>query len=144
MIRRTAYRLFVSTVVLDGLPANEKDYFVRPYVQIVKGAEDVIAAMKRYDVEKVDAVKVYDGLSVESLRAIVKEAARLRLPVIGHFKDVRTVADVGAQGVEHLWPIAHAVLDTKAQAEARKKVRRESAFPRKPSWISRRCQPSLT
>jgi hypothetical protein len=28
--------------------------------------------------------------------------------VIGHFKDVRTVADVGAQGVEHLWPIAHA------------------------------------
>lgn len=122
-------RLFVSTVVLDGPPANEKDYFVRPYVQIVKGTEDVIAAMKRYDVEKVDAVKVYDGLSVESLRAIVKEAARLRLPVIGHFKDVRTVADVGAQGVEHLWPVAHAVLDTAAQAEARKKVRRGVSLP---------------
>lgn len=117
-------RMYVTTVVLDGPPKSEKDYFVRPYVQIVKGPEDVLAAMKRYDVEKVDGVKVYDGLSVESLRAIVKEAKRLKLPVIGHFKDVRTVADVGAEGVEHLWPVAHAVLDEKAEAEAKKKVRR--------------------
>ncbi|MBI3939190.1 MAG: amidohydrolase family protein [Acidobacteria bacterium] len=116
-------RIFVSATVLDGPPVSE-GYFERPYVHIVKNAEEAAAALRQHIGEEADAIKVYDGLNVEMLRAIVREAQKANLPVIGHFKDVRDVVAAGAQGVEHLEPVSHAVADSQAMQEAMKKVRK--------------------
>ena len=56
-------RLFISTNNLDGPPANE-NYFLRPYVEIVEGPEEALRSVRRQITEQVDAVKVYDGLSI--------------------------------------------------------------------------------
>ena len=116
-------RLFHATFNLDGPPKSE-NYFLKRHVQILKDPEEAMFAMRRYIAGRVDAVKVYDGLSVEVLRAIVREANKANIPVIGHFKDVRTAADVGAHGVEHNGAVANAVLDKQAREEALKKVRK--------------------
>jgi imidazolonepropionase-like amidohydrolase len=117
-------RMFHSTENLDQTPKNLDDYFVRPHVRLFDGPEDARAGMRGYAADRVDAVKVYDGLSVPQLQAIVAEAAKANIPVIGHFTSVRVAADVGAHGIEHLGAVANAILDDKAQAEAVKKVRK--------------------
>ncbi len=117
-------RLFISTNNLDGPPADEASYFVRPYVETLADPEDAMVAMQRYITEKVDAVKVYDGLSTAVLRSIVREAEKANLPVIGHFKDVRDAIEVGAQGIEHNGAVANAIIDNQAREEAMKKVRK--------------------
>ena len=126
-------RLFISTNNLEGPPTNPANYFVRPYVHILKDPEEAMFAMKQYLTEKVDAVKIYDGLSLAVLRAVVREAEKANIPVIGHFKDVRTAADVGAHGVEHLNSIFNAIVDERAQAEGLRRMRkgfrpREASF----------------
>ncbi|MBI4483511.1 MAG: amidohydrolase family protein [Acidobacteria bacterium] len=117
-------RLFHGTNNLDGPPEDPTSYFVRPYVHILKDPEEARAAMRQYIVGKVDAVKVYDGLTQEMLRSIVVEAQKVNIPVIGHFKDVRVAAAVGAHGIEHNGAVANAILDKQAQEEALKKVRK--------------------
>ncbi len=116
-------RLFISTNNLDGPPENEQNYFVRPYVELLDDPEEAIASMKRYVAEGVDAVKVYDGLSLEVLRVLVREAEIANIPVIGHFKDVRIAASIGAHGIEHNGAVANAILDEQAKKEALEKVR---------------------
>jgi len=121
-------RLFISTYNLDGPPADE-NYFLRPYVEIVKDPEEALLSVRRQITEKVDAVKVYDGLSIAVLRVLVREAEKANIPVIGHFRSVRDAAEVGAHGVEHTYPVARAVLDTQARDEALQKVRKGVNLP---------------
>ncbi|MBI4482819.1 MAG: amidohydrolase family protein [Acidobacteria bacterium] len=117
-------RLFYSTRNLDGPPDDPTQYFQRPHVQIFKDPEEARAAMRQYIQGKVDAVKVYDGLTVEMLKAIVAEAQKANLPVIGHFEDVRIAAEVGAHGIEHSGAVANAIVDKRARDEALKNVRK--------------------
>ena len=116
-------RIFHSTENLDGEPEDMGSYFVRPHVRLLKGPEDARRAMREYVAEGIDAVKVYDGLGVEHLKAIAAEAEKGDIPVIGHFEDVRIAAEIGANGIEHLAALANAVMDKQARAEAMKKVR---------------------
>lgn len=116
-------RLFISTRNLDG-PPESNSYFERPYVHIVDGTEEAALAVRHYLAGDVDAVKVYEGLSVEQLRAIVREAEKANLPVIGHYKDVLVAAEVGGQGIEHLRHVSRVVVDEQAREEALKKVRK--------------------
>ena len=116
-------RLFIGTNNLDGPPENEQNYFVRPYVELLDDTEEALASMRRYVSEGVDAVKVYDNLSIEVLRVLVREAENANIPVIGHFRDVRIAADIGAHGIEHNRAVANAILDEEARREALEKVR---------------------
>jgi hypothetical protein len=86
-------RLFHSTENLDLPPDDPGNYFVRGYTRLVKTAEDARAAVREYTADKVDAVKVYDQLTVPQLQGIVAEAEKANIPVIGHFADVRIAAD---------------------------------------------------
>ena len=122
-------RLFISTNNFDGPPADPHNYFVRPYVQLVKNPEEALAAMKPYIEEKVDAVKVYEGLSVADLKVLVREAQKANIPLIGHFRDVRIAAEVGANGVEHAYGVAGAAFDKQGRDEALKKVRKVLDLP---------------
>ncbi len=126
-------RLFISTNNLDG-PPDAENYYARGFVEFVDGPEEALRAMQRYAGEGVDAVKVYDGLSIPSLRAIVREAEKANIPVIGHFKDVRTAIDVGVHGVEHLNPIFNALVDEQEQAEALRELR-PGFLPREASFM---------
>ena len=117
-------RLLIGTNNLDGPPADEASYFLRPYVETLADPEDAMVAMQRYITEKVDAVKVYEGLSIAVLRSIVREAEKANIPVIGHFKDVRDAIEVGAHGIEHNGAVANAIIDNQAREEAMKKVRK--------------------
>ncbi len=117
-------RMLISTTVIDG-PPESANYFERPYVRIVKNSEEAATAVRsEIAAGKLDSVKVYAGLTTEMLKAIVHEADKAKLPVIGHFTDVRVVAEVGAKGVEHMDPVAHALVDEPAWKEAQKKARR--------------------
>ncbi|MCH8268698.1 MAG: amidohydrolase family protein [Acidobacteria bacterium] len=116
-------RLLIGTNNLEGPPEDE-NYYMRGYVHILKDPEEAMFAMQRYVSENVNAVKVYDSLSVEVLRAIVREAEKANLPVIGHFQDVRIAADVGAHGIEHIEAVANALVDQQAREDALKKVRK--------------------
>ena len=114
-------RLFYGTMNLEG--PQDENYYQRGYVHILDDPEDAITAMRRYVSEDAKAVKVYEGLSIEVLRVVVREANRANIPVIGHFPDVRLAADVGAHGIEHNGAVANAILDERARDEAMQKVR---------------------
>ena len=117
-------RLFHATENLDGpVPGGS----VKRVVRTVDDPESVQLLMSQYLKDGVDAVKVYDQLSEEVLRAIVAEAEKGDIPVIGHFKDVRVAARVGAHGIEHTYAVAEAIVDEQAREDARNKVRK--GFP---------------
>ena len=119
-------RLFHGTENLDGPSDNPDD--TKKVVRVVAGPEDARRAMREY-LGHVQAVKVYDRLSPATLRAIVAEAQKDDLPVIGHFRDVRDAIQAGAHGIEHTTAVANAVADQQALAEAREKVRKGFRVP---------------
>lgn len=121
-------RLMIGTANLDGPPADGS-YYMRGFVHVLKDSEDAIKALRQYVSANVDAVKVYDGLSMEVLRALGREANRQKIPMIGHFPDVRIAAEVGGQGIEHLGAVAKAILDPKAKADAATKIRKGFSLP---------------
>ena len=120
-------RLFYGTNNLEG--PQDENYYYRGYVHILDDPEDAITAMRRYVAEGAKAVKVYDGLSAEVLRVVVREAERANIPVIGHFRDVRLAAEAGAHGIEHNGAVANAIVDRRAREEAMQKVRKGLNLP---------------
>lgn len=115
-------RLFHSPPNLEG-PAESEAEAPKRIERIVKNAEDARAAVREYT-GQVEAVKVYDRLTVPQLRGIVAEAEKFNVPVIGHFSDVRIAAEVGAHGVEHTHAVANALIDSRTRDEALRRVRR--------------------
>lgn len=122
-------RLFHGTNNLEGPPSDPQDFFMRPHMHILPGPEEARTAMREYIRGRIDAVKVYDGLSVETLKAIVAEAGKPNIPVIGHFKDVRIAAEVGAHGIEHTEAVANAVVNQQERERARQRVRKGYSPP---------------
>lgn len=120
-------RIFHGTNLFETPPPNQA-YFMRPHTDAVRNPEEALASMKQYVAGKVDVVKVGDGLSIETLRIIMREAQKANLPVIAQFfdpqRDLHLAADVGVNGIQHTMAVAHALLDRNAQAEALKKVRK--------------------
>jgi imidazolonepropionase-like amidohydrolase len=122
-------RLFISTENVDKTPEDLSTYFVRPHVSLFNNAEDASEGMIRYLTDGVDAVKVYDGLNESQLVAIIEEAEKADIPVIGHFKDVRVAATLGAHGIEHTAAVANVLIDNEAKAIAMRKVRKGLNVP---------------
>ena len=122
-------RLFISTENVDKTPEDLSTYFVRPHVSLFNDAEDASEGMIRYVTDGVDAVKVYDGLDQSQLVAIIEEAEKADIPVIGHFKDVRVAARLGAHGIEHTAAVANVLVDNEAKAIAMRKVRKGLNVP---------------
>ncbi len=91
---------------------------------MAKNVTDAREAMRDYvsGRVKVDAIKTIHNLNMEPLRAIVEEARKANLPVIGHFENARLAADAGANGVEHTWAVAVSIVDPQAREKALQKV----------------------
>ena len=71
----------------------------------ISTADEGRDAVLRSAKEGVDFIKVYDRLNRESFAAIVAEAKRARLPVVGHVSNFMSAGDVSVAGqltIEHL------------------------------------------
>ena len=66
----------------------------------------------------VDALKVYEGLGAESLKAVVEEAHNAGMEVVGHVHDARDAALLGMNFLEHMDPIIHSTLGDPARRQA--------------------------
>ena len=118
-------RLFHSPNIFEGPPADGTS-FTKPFVHTVEDPEEAMFALRQYVTVNVDAVKVYAALSDEVLRALVREANRANIPVIGHFRDVRIAAAVGAHGIEHTGAVASTVVDRPAYEAAVQRAKEEA------------------
>ena len=121
-------RLFHSTDNVDKTPEDMDDLIKQEkqlldHHRFLDDVEEASAAMGAYVRDGVDAVKIYDGLDKAQLVAIVEEADKADIPVIGHFPDVYVAAEVGGHGIEHTKPVAHALIDEAYRREAMKRVR---------------------
>jgi imidazolonepropionase-like amidohydrolase len=70
----------------------------------VKTADEARAAVVSLKQQGTDCIKVYDGLSRDSYFAILDEAKKLDLPVVGHLPSaisVREASDAGQRSLEH-------------------------------------------
>ena len=106
-------RMFATGLVIDGpLPPGEEPDAAElsGYKIRVKTSEEARVATRKVIRQGVDAVKVHEALSTELLQAVVEEAHRAGLEVVGHIADVRAATGVGMKFIEHTFPITDATV----------------------------------
>ena len=60
-----------------------------------------------------DAIKVHHNLDLDTIKAIIEEAHRAGIPVVGHRLDARENAELGFDFIEHTAPVAIATITDK-------------------------------
>ena len=106
-------RMFATGLVIDGPlpPGGEPDAAeLSGYKIRVKTSEEARVATRKVIRQGVDAVKVHEALSTELLQAVVEEAHRAGLEVVGHASDVRAATGAGMKFIEHTFPITDATV----------------------------------
>ena len=106
-------RLFATGDIIDGPPedANQTTLGLRGDYRIhTRTVEEARAAARNLIGKGVDALKVYEGLSTESLKAVAEEAHQNGMEVVGHVRDARQATLVGMKFIEHADPIVHSTL----------------------------------
>ncbi len=92
-------------IVACGLIVDGPDSWSNPEFTVsVKTAEEARAAVESLKKQGSDCVKVYDGLSRDSYYAVIDEAKKLGLPVVGHLPSaisVREASMAGQRSLEH-------------------------------------------
>jgi imidazolonepropionase-like amidohydrolase len=92
-------------IVACGPIIDGPDSWSNPQFTIsVKTADEARAAVGSLKQQGTDCIKVYDGLSRDSYYAIIDEAKKLGLPVVGHLPSaisVREASDAGQRSLEH-------------------------------------------
>ena len=114
-------RMFVTGAIIDG-PVELADpvtFAARAAYRVhTRTPEEARAATRQLIEQGVDAIKVYEGLEIESLRAVVEEAHRAGLEVVGHSRDAREAVQIGVKFIEHAGPIAHSTMGDAAKLQA--------------------------
>ena len=114
-------RMFVTGAIIDGPPelSEPSTFAARAAYRVhTRTPEEARAATRRLIQQGVDAIKVYEGLSVDSLKAVVEEAHKVGLEVVGHTRDAREAIMVGMKFIEHARPIAHSTRRDPAKSES--------------------------
>ncbi len=92
---------------------NQEDRFrAFIFMKDVRDEEDARRAVRYWAAEGVTSIKAYRGITPPLLRAIIDEAHRLRLPVLGHLESTtcREAAELGIDSIEHGFPTCQADL----------------------------------
>jgi hypothetical protein len=84
----------------------------------VNTVEEAREAVRKSAAAGVDIIHTEEALTPELLKAVIEEARKHRLPVLGHVRDIRAATQVGMKYMEHSVPLAHSVF----QAEDPKKL----------------------
>jgi imidazolonepropionase-like amidohydrolase len=120
--RRWGPRMVVCGPIVDGpMPTNP------PISKAVATAEDGRRVVAELAAAGVDFIKVHDGVPAEAYHAILVEASRRKLMVMGHIPvkvKTRAAAEAGQRSVEHQIGLrgASAVEDEVMALEARNDV----------------------
>ena len=93
-------RVFACGPLVDGSPPIWKNSL------IVSEPSQAVAAVAKIAEQKFDCVKVYDGLTAESLAAVQRAAAEKGLPVIGHVPRRVPFEVAHLDDVQHLTGVA--------------------------------------
>ena len=92
-------------IVACGPIIDGPDSWSNPQFTVsVRTADEARAAVESLRQQGADCVKVYDGLSRDSYFAIIDEAKKLGLPVVGHLPSaisVREASNAGQRTLEH-------------------------------------------
>jgi imidazolonepropionase-like amidohydrolase len=113
-------RMFVTGAIIDGPPerSDPTTFAARAAYRVhTSTPEEARAAARKLIEQGVDAIKVYEGLSIDALKAVVEEAHKAGLEVVGHTQDAREATLVGMKFIEHAAPIAHSTRRDSAKPE---------------------------
>jgi imidazolonepropionase-like amidohydrolase len=98
--KQTGPKIVACGPIIDG-----PDSWSNPRFTIsVKTADEARAVVQSLKEQRADCVKVYDGLSRDSYFAIIDEAKKLGVPVVGHLPSaigVREASQAGQRSLEH-------------------------------------------
>jgi imidazolonepropionase-like amidohydrolase len=103
-------RMFVSGQALDG-PTSVTNTDQRVVVHSLKTPEEARAKVRSLVARGVDVVKTNYTLTYEQLAAIIDEARKANVPVVGHTRNMRKAAELGMKYMEHMNTVAWALLD---------------------------------
>src|ERR1041385_7086736 len=103
-------RMFVSGEALDG-PTSVTNTDERVVVHSLKTPEEARAQVRSLVAKGVDMVKTNYTLTFDQLAAIMDEAKKANLPVVGHTRNMRKAAELGHKYMEHMNTVAWALLD---------------------------------
>ncbi len=103
-------RMYVSGEALDG-PTSVTNTDERVVVHSLKTPEEARARVRSLAAQGVDMVKTNYTLTFEQLAAIIDEAKKANLPVVGHTRNMRKAAELGHKYMEHMNTVAWALLD---------------------------------
>ena len=114
-------RLFVTGAIIDGPPerSDPATFAERAAYRInTRTPEQARAAARNLIDQGVDGIKVYEGLSTDSLKAVVEEAHKAGLEVVGHAMDAREATLAGMKFIEHARAIVHSTLGDPVKIQA--------------------------
>jgi imidazolonepropionase-like amidohydrolase len=103
-------RMYISGEALDG-PTSVTNTDERVVVHSLKTPEEARAQVRSLKAKGVDMVKTNYTLTFDQLAAIIDEAKKQDLPVVGHTRNMRKAAELGHKYMEHMNTVAWAVLD---------------------------------
>jgi len=98
--KQTGPKIVACGPIVDG-----PDSWSNPKFTVsVKSADEARAVVHSLKEQRADCVKVYDGISRDSYFAIIDEAKKLGVPVVGHLPSaigVREASQAGQRSLEH-------------------------------------------
>ena len=106
-------RMFVTGSAAGG-PTDVPDTegrLSRSVVVSLKTAEEARAYVRKLVAMGVDMIKTNYTLTYEQLAAIVDEADKAGVPVVGHSRNMRRAAEIGLPYMEHMNTVAWALLE---------------------------------
>ena len=109
-------RLFLASPIIDGYPPRWPDQIA------VRNAEEARAVVDEQEKNGANFIKVYDRLSRESYFAIIDEAQRQDIPVVGHVPFEISAWEASAAGqksIEHVHAVPLACSSHEAELRSR-------------------------
>jgi imidazolonepropionase-like amidohydrolase len=122
-------RLFISGVAAGGsaegvsgatIPSKTEPFapYTRPgsdrspvFAVELKTVDEARAYARSLIARHVDVIKVDLNLTLDQLRAIIEEANKAGIPVVGHSQNIRKAAEVGLKYMEHTDTLGRAILE---------------------------------
>jgi len=131
--KRTGPRIYSVGMIITGGNAAE----AAPHQIVVETPEQARAAVNKMADLGVDAIKVHARLTRDTYLAIIDEAKKRGLPVVGHTPvalDPITVSDAGQRTIEHdtgIWEYAHKDVPKEDKEQVRQRYAQEYATIKK-------------
>lgn len=111
-----APRMYLASPIIDGYPPRWPDQIA------VRNAQEARAVVDEQKQNGADFIKVYDRLSRESYFAIIDEARRQNIPVVGHVPFAISAWEASAAGqksIEHMHAVPLACSSREPELRAR-------------------------